>query len=396
MNDDYIATLDYLINLKTGKKKPPKIESDNFCAAWVNLAVQEGFSGRTEKYLYDGFGYCGATPLVRFMLQCDNPQKILKDCQDGKMYRVNCGATFRLMTHLFALLLKQKKMWPLVPELIKLYPAASTSKEKKRLGNFESTISNYFFGELGDKIQFPSLTDMPVKPVFITEFTDLIQSALDGISREGIAKKKISAMDKVQTWIDEYKTAGKRIPAEKEGNAADTNQDSVTIPELSKADVTLKKDNIFEADLSLSDLLDQASIAAAEIVKENARQKEKIRLADQTISELQDEVSLMRVRLDSAEKEAAAVRKSMEEKETVILEKQQEAEQKAKLAEVLGRDRVKQTDEALRRIASKLKIEYQDFKDAADIPMSCDLGENFRIQLSNIFDILEKGGMKIK
>ena len=33
---------------------------------------------------------------------------------------------------------------------------------------------------------------------------------------------------------------------------------------------------------------------------------------------------------------------------------------------------------------------------ALDVPMSCDLGENLRLQLQSIFDILEKGGMKIK
>lgn len=66
------------------------------------------------------------------------------------------------------------------------------------------------------------------------------------------------------------------------------------------------------------------------------------------------------------------------------------------MIDVLSRDRSKQADETIQRLASRIRVEYRDFADALDIPMSCDLGENLRLQLKNIFDILEKGGMKIK
>ena len=66
------------------------------------------------------------------------------------------------------------------------------------------------------------------------------------------------------------------------------------------------------------------------------------------------------------------------------------------MADVLSRDRSRQADETLQRLASKIRVEYRDFTDAMDIPMSCDLGENLKLQLQSVFDILEKGGMKIK
>lgn len=73
-----------------------------------------------------------------------------------------------------------------------------------------------------------------------------------------------------------------------------------------------------------------------------------------------------------------------------------EISERVKMADVLSRDRSKQADETLQRLASKIRVEYRDFVDALDVPMSCDLGENLRLQLQSIFDILEKGGMKIK
>jgi len=66
------------------------------------------------------------------------------------------------------------------------------------------------------------------------------------------------------------------------------------------------------------------------------------------------------------------------------------------MADVLSRDRSKQADEVLQRVAAKIKVEYRDFLDAIEVPMSCDLGENLRLQLQSVFDILEKGGMKFK
>ena len=83
-------------------------------------------------------------------------------------------------------------------------------------------------------------------------------------------------------------------------------------------------------------------------------------------------------------------------KDIVIAEKDAEISERIKMADVLSRDRSKQADETLQRLASKIKVEYRDFTDALDVPMSCDLGENLRLQLQSIFDILEKGGMKIK
>ena len=79
----------------------------------------------------------------------------------------------------------------------------------------------------------------------------------------------------------------------------------------------------------------------------------------------------------------------MKKKDTEIAER-------TKLAEILSRDRSKQADETLQKLAYKIKVEYRDFADAQDVPMTCDLGENLRLQIQSIFDILEKGGMKIR
>lgn len=59
----------------------------------------------------------------------------------------------------------------------------------------------------------------------------------------------------------------------------------------------------------------------------------------------------------------------------------------------LERRNARQADESTKRLASALRVEYQDYLDAADLPMDADLGENMREQLRSVFKILESNGI---
>ena len=78
------------------------------------------------------------------------------------------------------------------------------------------------------------------------------------------------------------------------------------------------------------------------------------------------------------------------------------AKLKAEIAEkdefitVIRKNEKAEESEFLNRIAAKIRVEYRDFHDADGMEMDCDLGENFRLQLENVFAILEKNGMKLK
>ena len=133
--------------------------------------------------------------------------------------------------------------------------------------------------------------------------------------------------------------------------------------------------------------------------------------------ELQDKEASLTSRLNDAEKKNAENQNELKEvhsqrimlsqkctqlesetreKDRIILEKDTEISERIKMSEMLSRDRSRQADETLQRLASKIRIEYRDFEDAINAEMTVDLGENLRLQLLNIFEILEKGGMKIK
>ena len=53
-------------------------------------------------------------------------------------------------------------------------------------------------------------------------------------------------------------------------------------------------------------------------------------------------------------------------------------------------------DGQLNAIASKLKTEYREFKDALDLEMTVEIGEILRDQLMRVFKILSKAGIDIE
>ena len=76
--------------------------------------------------------------------------------------------------------------------------------------------------------------------------------------------------------------------------------------------------------------------------------------------------------------------------------KDNEISERNSMMDALIRDRNKQQDEQINRIASSLKVDYKDFKDAEKLEMDIDLGENMREQLKNVFAILIKTGIALE
>ena len=65
------------------------------------------------------------------------------------------------------------------------------------------------------------------------------------------------------------------------------------------------------------------------------------------------------------------------------------------LANLIRMDAEAQQREKLSRLGRALSVEYRDFMSAIDDPMTIDLGENMRLQLKEVFRILEKHGIKL-
>ena len=427
--DKYIETLDALMKAKKEKKKkePTIKEKEAFRSAWLSLVADTGLAGRAEQFLYEGFAFCGAEPFYAYLIQTEDQNATLATMFSGKYYGIDSNVSFRLVTHLLALMLNNNAPGNILAPIIKRLPGACVNKDKKRLGTAEKTLEKYFLAELRPDAELCPLADIGTKPVFINEFVALVSSIMDGIenagSTKGVVVKNIA---KIRKWFADYDIS--------QSVSADTKTDQV-IPEATKiteekANTISVADNSQEENVQtpravvaqpeekvpsdmiayLTELLGKAAKVTAVVKAESTQQRVKIDAltqalegeqnklqgANQQISDLQDTITELRKKLSATEGDIFALRQAVAQRDAVIAERDAEIAERVKMAEVLSRDRNKQADELLQKLASKIRIEYRDFVDALDVPMSCDLGENLRLQLQSIFDILEKGGMKIK
>ena len=425
--DKYIETLDSLMKAKKEKKKkePTVKEKDAFRNAWLYLATGAGFAGRAEQFLYEGFAFCGAEPFYAYLCKTEDPNATLAMLFNGKCYGNDSNVTFRLVTHLLALMLNDGAPRNILAPVIKRLPGACLNKDKKRLGTAEKTLEKYFLAELHSDVVLCPLSDVGTKPVFIKDFVVLVSSIIDGIESSGSAKGLVAANAvKIRKWFSDYETSQDAssevtvtvtevVPAATDESVAsphkaDTYQEDVRVQNAPVAQPV--EDKPEDMTMYLIDLLSKAGKAAAAVKAEGVQQKnkaeallqelesgqEKLQRANQRIAELQDTIADLRKKLATAEGDIFVLKQDVALRDAVITERETEIAERIKMADVLSRDRSKQADESLQRLASKIRVEYRDFADALDIPMSCDLGENLRLQLQSIFDILEKGGMKIK
>lgn len=393
--DKYVETLDALMKVKKEKKKkePTIKEKEAFRSAWLSLVADTGLVGRAEQFLYEGFAFCGAEPFYAYLIQTEDQNATLATMFSGKYYGIDSNVSFRLVTHLLALMLNNNAPRNILAPIIKRLPGACVNKDKKRLGTAEKTLKKYFLTELRPDAELCPLADIGTKPVFINEFVALVSSIMDGIENAGSAKGiVVKNIAKIRKWFADYDIS-QRV-------SADTKTDQVIPEEKVPADMIAY----------LTELLGKAAKVTTVVKAESTQQRVKIDAltqalegeqnklqgANQQIADLQDTITELRKKLSATEGDIFALRQAVKQRDAVIAEKDAEIAERVKMAEVLSRDRSKQADELLQKLASKIRIEYRDFVDALDVPMSCDLGENLRLQLQSIFDILEKGGMKIK
>ena len=427
--EKYIEILDSLMKAKKEKKKkePTIKEKEAFRSAWLSLVADAGLTGSAEQFLYEGFAFCGAEPFYAYLIQTEDQNATLAEMFSGKYYGIDSNVSFRLVAHLLALMLDNNATRNILAPIIKRLPGACVNKDKKRLGTAEKTFEKYFLAELHPDVELCPLADIGTKPVFIKEFVTLVSSIMDGIENAGSAKGVVvKNIAKIRKWLADYDTsqsastdtkAEQLIPAStivaaekvKIVSVADNPpEDRVQAP---KVIVTQPKEEASVDMIAyLTELLGKAAKATAVVKSESTQQRVKIdaltqtleseqsklRGANQQIADLQDTITELRKKLSAAEGDIFVLRQTVEQRDAVIAEKNAEIAERVKMAEVLSRDRSKQADESLQRLASKIRVEYRDFVDALDVPISCDLGENLRLQLQSIFDILEKGGMKFK
>lgn len=418
--DNYVEKLNKLIALKKVKgHKISKLESDDFRDAWKCLVTAEGgFTDLAERYFYDGFLFAGAKPFIDWVVSSEDPFAALNSLFKGALFEKDTVATFRILISSLANLLSteipdQRLLCP----VIKRVPSYSKNKEKKTIGDGHRILTKYFIGELSPTTVLPNLSELDIKPAFTNDFKTLMEELLSRIDFYGLSKKDYAAAVSVKKWIyPEDEQASKVMDKKPAVNQKAPGQDEMANTTIfeNKDSTAATIENISDPYEILHDALKKAIDASTQLQTyrknfenrsaalidanatlhrgidslnaclESAKQREEDLIAQ--LADRNQQISILYAEKKNLEH-------SIDELQSTISENEAEILQRAQMIEALSRDRAKQSDEQMKRLASKLKIEYRDFLDAQDLPMNSDLGENMREQLKNMFNILFKAGI---
>lgn len=417
--NEYIISMETLLRRKkeNNKKEPTLVEKSEFMTSWTCLVKENGYAGKAEQFLYDGFSFCGAEPFYQYLRKAPDQNDVLKQMFSGKNYGKDSTVTFRLVTHLFALMLNDESSSSLLAPVIKHFPSACRNKEGKRLGTGAKTVEKYLLNVLSPVVELHPLNNIDLKSEVIKNFISMFSSLIGELKQsDSLKKSAITNINRIEKWTGEYLETVDGTVAHESSEAGGFFKDLIlasggqSFHGQGNYDPSDNEIKAFVRAESLQEILMYAQTLATRLLKENDEQKKRITELEardyNNILKLEDvlkKLEIQEITVSDLNKEkyelenqCRSLQHTLNIKEKLMEEKDKEIAERIKMSEALSRDRSRQADERLQRIASKIKIEYRDFMDALDAPMTIDLGENMRLQLLSIFEILEKGGMKIE
>lgn len=405
---DIAKKLDNLLRERkeSNKKEPSQSDKASYYDNWMELVCQEGFSTDAEKYLYDGFWFCGSEAYYAYIKNSNSPTESLCSLFSGRYYGKDSNVTFRILTHLLALMLNDNAASELLAPIITHFPSACVNKENKRLGTATKTVEKYFLGTISPSATFFPLSEIElssgVKNTFVSVFTSLLRD----LTANGPVKANLAIPFQITLkWLSSYSpqilekysvpshNVNKAVNEDSQSNSSEISDDSAQ-PSSEPLSRLLAKAQAISTRLEIE--MDAIKHRLSDLQEKETALTHQLDEAEQQIEDTQRELKEVHSQRFMLSQKCTQFEADIKEKDRIIAEKDAEISERIKMSEMLSRDRSRQADETLQRLASKIRIEYRDFEDALNAEMTVDLGENLRLQLLNIFEILEKGGMKIK
>lgn len=394
------------IDTRKKKKSPSKADGKLFSDLWTQCVAELGVNEKTMSLLCDGFRYSNARPLHSFCIGEESkafPYSMIRTyrcVRDG-----NGDIELRLYISLFALELIEPTEEDQLSWLMKAIPQAAINKEGKINGNLKTYLRKLLLEEI-ERCPLPpkreqegaaSKESLRFARFLSTELRSMTDE-LKTPSLQGAARSLIEWLGISESGENREEQNGKQ-PSVDMTCAKNPNEEpaSPTRTEESSSDNDETNDRLAK-EVECEDVIafirrQQKSLEAAKNslsaleVSATRFRKERDELRLQ-VGELESKVEIARDRASSLERELLDWKKAYEDAAA-------EAAAKEELLALGQKTKAKQADEATKRIAKKLAIEYRDYQDAVGLDMDADLGENMRLQLGSVFEILIDAGFEL-
>lgn len=413
--------------LETKKKsKPNKEQRDLFQEQLQNLLNEEGLSENAIYFILGGIPYGSPSVLAEHILvikPADRPKSIDMIVSQGKN---NHLAVLRALASLLTLFSYEgDEHAPMLKKIItQIYPAAKTKKDALHADTGKYLIEGFVF-RVDPALPLLSLENIGLSPAALESFKGMMQRCLEGIQCN--SAREYAQVQSIAVWLgmappsqptqatlmpDGSSPALLAAALQAAKGAAPTVQtkpvsienppfaSSVTAQEMSlretAAYLTSLADNLRAADDRL-DLLEEEKMSLSIKLDASLRSlsdlKEQQHRASRKIVQLKADLQKEQIRADELTRQQSAAEQSMEEQNVRLAEAFEQLARQASVISAYAADKQASLSAQMGALGFAMRLDYEDFQAALDIPMSVELGENLRGQLQNIFMILRKNGI---
>jgi len=378
--------LDELVAIEK-KSDASNAKKEEYCMLITELLNEEGYSVCAEKYVFNGFSFIGMKPVIDWALS-----KAENDCysfiRNGRAFNNNeNGISFKVALSVFTCLINHKTMNKIdIENIIKDIPHLSKNKEGKKFGSCAKSIEKYFIIPLSDDAVLPELSAYELHPNLIKSFTALIKESLEVISPK--SSKESKRAKKVQQWVSEKSIEPILIdkPTQSTGQVQEKKK-------IINAQVLIEAAHYFET----------IEKDYFKLLRDSEKQNIFIQSVQNEYSVLKEELSQVKsvIQVTNERAERLLIEKTKliaenKDKEDALHDRDEKIMKQKSILNIYESNKKSSQQEHLNMIASKLKGEYCDFKDALEMEMDVELGENMRQQMKEIFKILSKNGIDIE
>ena len=385
--------LDDLLNV-TKKSDAPKEKKKLFFEKFLSLLSEEGFNANTEKYFFNGFLFCGSSPIFEYMKKLDPVDKmeVLKSVFKSTNYEENeKSVSLKILVHFLSLfIVYSPENTDIIVEIIRRIPYKTKTRANTITKDLPLILDKYFIFEITSDTIFPDYRNLVGDKNFGVEFSDIFINGLKELkAKNDEMHKKIL---KVIKWLDRKAVEDNSFIAKLQ-NANSIQKDEqqpkaeFNIDSLIRLKDSLQNNvsTLTKALFFISDLQNELSFAK--------RDKKKI----------ENDYSMLKTEYEKLNSEKSRLLNdcyNLKNKNTLMEEAithlKNETEQQKSVLSIYSSDKQNSLTEQLNIIASQLKTHYLNFKDSLEMEMTVELGENIKHLVEDIFKTLAKSGIDVR
>lgn len=394
-----IARVKSFIEEKRTKEKPSKKDADEFERLWLAAVEEVDLNKESFALLCDGFRYAAARPLFKYFKSKDTSKQPYATLGAYEPIRKNSNELeLRFFMSLLAFELMDPTSADQVAALLKKIPEASLKRDGKITGNLSTFVRRLMLSELTSGTIKANAVEIKMTTSDISRFVKLVGPIVsEAAENDKLKTSERSAAKNLQAWLDAlYEPAAKaesvsetRTPSEIANNPEQENAQHNGIDALNADQIALAVKGLGTALKDRDRKIESLKSAIASSESEKARLKNHRDSLEDRNAELQAALDKSRETIAGLNTEVASLKQQIEQLSIDLSANRQ-------MVELLEQTNSKQSDETIRRISRKLKIEFEDYQDAVGLDMDTDLGENMRLQLGSVFQILKENGFELQ